>query len=219
VGSITPLIAALLFVASSSVASAQSIGDGRLPRAFVGAGVAPATDDADSRMRLVGDTSPLMWVIEGGARVAPRIGVGVEFVMPSTLTAETRGHTFDSTGRQEERVLLGLIRGRAWASDRIAVDVLGGAGVLFQHHEERTAPCFSGCAFTVQNDLDRRAPAFSVGADVPIRLAPHVAVSGLVRFYALQRGDTTTGLFATPWQFEFKSSTRFAAGVTARARW
>jgi hypothetical protein len=159
-----------------------------------------------------------MWLIEGGARVAPRIGIGVEFVMPSTLTAETRGHTFDSTGTQDEQVLLGLIRGRAWATDRIAVDVLGGVGVLFQHHEQRNAPCFTGCAVTLQNDLDRRAPAFSLGADVPVRLAPHVAVSGLVRIYALRRGDTT-GRFDTPWQFAFTSSTRFAVGVTARARW
>jgi len=218
VETLTLFVAALLFVASASVASAQSIGDAQLPRAYVGAGVAPATNDAESRMRLGGNTSPLMWLIEGGARVAPRIGVGVEYVQPSTLTAETRGRSFDATGRQEERLLTGLIRGRAWGSGRLAVDVVGGAGVLFQHHEQRDAPCFSGCAVTVQNDLNRQAPAFSLGADVPVRLAPHIGISGVVRFYALRRGDTTA-LPGTPWQFSYTSSTRFAVGVTARARW
>jgi hypothetical protein len=219
VGRITSLTAALLVIVCSGIVSAQSIGEGQLPRAFVGAGVAPATSDAESRMRLGGDNSPLMWLIEGGARVAPRIGVGVEVVMPSTLTAETHGQSFNDTGRQDERVLTGLIRGGAWTSHRLAVDVVGGAGVLFQHHELTRAPCFSGCAVTLQNDLDRRAPAFSLGADVPARLAPHVAVSGLVRIYALRRGDRTTALPPAPWQFEFTSSTRFAIGVTGRARW
>jgi hypothetical protein len=171
-------------------------------------------------MRLGGDASPLMWLIEGSARVAPRIGIGAEFVQPSTLTAQTHGQSFNETGKQEERLVIGLIRGRAWTSDRLAVDVVGGAGALFQHHERRVAPCFSGCAVTLQNDLDRRAPAFSLGADMPVRLGPHVGVSGLVRFYALRRGDQTTRFPAiVPWQFEFKSSTRFAVGVTARARW
>jgi len=72
---------------------------------------------------------------------------------------------------------------------------------------------------TLQTDLDRRAPALSLGADVPVRLGPHVGVSGLVRLYALRRGDQTTALPEVPWQFEFKSSTRFAVGITGRARW
>jgi len=212
------LTTALLLMLCCRGAHAQSV-DTALPRAFVGAGVAPATDDGDSRMRL-NDGSSLVWVVEGGARLAPRIGVGVEFVQPSDVTASTAGASFNSSGRQTERVLIGLLRGRAWGSGRIAVDVVGGVGVIFQHHELSAAPCFSGCAVTVQDDLDHRAPAFTLGADLPVRVAPHFGVSGLIRLYALRRGDHTTQLpVITPWQFEYTSSTRFAVGVTGRAGW
>lgn len=215
------LIAALLLalLLAPCAAHAQSIDNARLPRAFVGGGVAPATNDGDSRMRL-NDGSSFIWLVEGGARVAPRIGIGAEFAQPADVTASTAGRSFNASGRQAERILIGLARSRAWGSDRVAIDVVGGAGVLFQHHELRVAPCFSGCAITQQQVLDRRAPAFSFGADAPVRIGRHFGINGLARFYVLRRGDHTTELpVSIPWQFEYTSSTRLAVGVTGRARW
>jgi hypothetical protein len=212
------LLIALLLIACCRDTYAQSIADARLPRAFVGAGIGTATSDADSRMRL-NDGSALVWLLEGGARVSSRFGIGVELFQPSLLTGSTSGISFTSAGRQIERALVGLVRARVGASDRLAVDLVGGGGVLFQHHELRNGPC-SGCAVTFQSDFDQRAPAFVVGVDVPVRAGRHFEVDPLVRYYALQRGDHTTELpTLVPWQFEFKSSARLAFGINGRARW
>ncbi len=187
---------------------------------FFGGGVAPATDDAASRMRLFGDGSSLVWLIESGAAVSSRVGVGVEFTRPTTLDAETSGRSFWASGRQRERILVGLLRARVTGSDRVALDLVGGAGVLLQHHEQRQAPCFSGCADTIAEELDHQAPAFALGADVPLRVTPHVWLNAAIRWYALRRGDHVTGFPAEiPWQFEWRSSNRFAMGVTGRVGW
>jgi hypothetical protein len=191
-----------------------------LPRAFVGAGVVPATSDADARMRLFGERSSLVWFIEGGAALSPRIGLGAEFAQPTAVTASTSGRSFNASGRQEERVLMGLVRGRVWAIDRVAFDVVGGVGLLFQHHELRFAPCFTGCPDTARETLNRHAPAVAVGAEVPIRIGRHVAVTGIARYYALRRGEHVSEVpVVIPWQYEWRSSARFGLGVTGRAVW
>lgn len=191
-----------------------------LPRAFVGTGLGPATSDAESRMRLFGEGSSLIWFLEGGVAVTTRVGVGVEFARPTTVSAVTSGRSFHASGRQKERVLVGLLRVRAFGFHRLALDVVGGAGLLFQHHELRFAPCFSGCDDTTRETLDRRAPAFALGADVPLRLSRHFLVSGLVRYYALRRGEHVTEMpVLVPWQYEWKSSTRLAVGISGRAGW
>ena len=212
------LAIALLLIGCCHGTYAQPIVDPRLPRAFVGAGVGMATADADSRMRL-NDGSALVWLFEGGASVSSRFGIGVELFQPSVLTGSTSGISFTSAGRQIERVLVGLVRARVGASDRLAVDLVGGGGVLFQHHELRNGPC-SGCPITFQSDFDQRAPAFVAGVDVPVRAGRHFEVDPTVRYYALQRGDHTTALpNIVPWQFEFKSSARLAFVINGRARW
>ena len=177
-----------------------------------------ATADADSRMR-INDGSALVWLLEGGARVSRRLAIGVELFQPSTLTGFTSGRSFASSGRQTERAVLGLMRARLAGSDRLAVDAVGGGGVLFQHHELRNAPC-AGCAVTFAQDFDQEAPAFALGVDTPIRAGSHVDVVPVLRYYALARGDHTTALpDVVPWQFEFTSSARLLLAVNGRARW
>jgi hypothetical protein len=191
-----------------------------LPRAFVGAGLGAGTSDAERRMRLVGEGSSLIWLVEGGAALATRVGVGVEFARPTAVSASTSGRSFNTSGRQEERVLVGLVRVRAFGFDRWTLDVAGGGGLLFQHHELRFAPCVSGCNDTTREVLDRRAPAFAFGADVPVRLGRHFAVSALARYYALFRGEHVTELpVLVPWPYEWKSSRRLAISISGRAGW
>ena len=191
-----------------------------LARVFVGAGIGPATDDNASRMRIADDGSSLLWFVEGGARLSSRLGVGAEFTQAAEVTGATSGRSFNSSGRQRERTIIGLLRARAAASETVAIDLVGGGGVLFQHHELRFAPCFSGCADSRRESIDRRAPAFVLGADVPFRLGRHIGLSAVTRFYWLRReqriSDTTT---LVPWQYETTSSTRLAIGVSARATW
>jgi hypothetical protein len=100
------------------------------------------------------------------------------------------------------------------------MDIVGGAGVLFQHHERRVAPCFSGCANTIEETLENRAPVFALGIEVPILPASRVAVSPFVRLYWLRRGEHVTELpDSIPFQYEWRSSTRVAFGVTGRLVW
>jgi hypothetical protein len=212
-------ILVFLFCASRDLQAQEPV-PAPLNRAFAGGGVGRGTDDHASRMRLANEGSSMLWFIEGGTRLTSRIGLGAEFTQTPVLTAATSGRSFNESGRQRERMAIGLLRARAAASERVAIDVVGGAGVLVQHHELRSAPCFSGCADARRESIDDRAPAFVLGADVPFRLGRHIGLSAITRYYALRRAervsDTATLI---PWQYETKPSARLAIGVSARASW
>lgn len=213
-------VATVLCLCTGASAQTPEQPSAPLPRGFVGGGAAPATSDAGSRMRLSGEGSSFLWFIEGGAAISSRVGAGAEFVQPTAVAASTSGSSFHASGKQEERVLVGLLRGRTFSRANVAVDVVGGAGVLFQHHEQRFAPCFSGCPDTVSEMLNRKAPSFMLGAEIPIRLARHAAITGTARYYYLRRGEHVTELPAlSPWQYEWRSSTRLSVGIAARALW
>jgi hypothetical protein len=158
-------------------------------------------------------------LIEGGARLWRPLGVGMEFFRLPTISASTRGQSFNSSGSQTERVVVGVLRARTVATDRLAVDVVGGGGVLFQHHELERAPCFTGCAAS-HSSVDRRAPAFALGFDVPFQPVPHIEVTWLTRFYALRRDDNV-GQPRAPvvWQLETKPSALMFIAISARGTW
>jgi hypothetical protein len=214
------IAASVLLFCGSVDAQAQEPSPAPLVRAFIGGGLGPGTDDSGSRMRLATEGSSMHWFIEGGARLLPRVGVGAEFVQTAVLTAATSGRSFNESGTQRERMLVGLLRARAGGTDRVALDLVGGAGVLFQHHERRFAPCFTGCADSLRDSRDGHAPAFVLGADVPFQVGRHLGLSVVTRCYALRRAeriaDTATLL---PWQYETRPSTRLTIGVSARATW
>jgi hypothetical protein len=218
-----PVAAALLIVVCSCrVVSAQIPDDdsGAMPRAFIGAGVTGANSDAGSRIRLFEEESSLVWLIEGSVALSRHVGVGVEFGRPSTVSATTSGNSFHESGRQTERLLIGLLRARVMNFSHGALEVVAGGGVLFQHHERRFAPCFSGCEDLLQQTLDHRAPTLAFGVDAPIPLTRHFSVGAVARVYALDRGKhTTEDRVLIPWPFEWKSSTRISAGATARLTW
>ena len=102
-----------------------------------------------------------------------------------------------------------------------AVDVVGGAGVLFQHHEMGGCePAVVRCEDTSGPALDERAAAFMGGLDVPIHLAPHFAVAAALRAYFLRRSNHISGGdISYPWQQEWRPSTRAAVAVNARLLW
>ena len=194
-----------------------------LPRAFVGAGAGLSSNDAASRMRLYEEGLARMWLVEAGAAVTGRLGVGVEYSQPSGATAFTTVGAGQAqiAGRQEERVLLATVRARAIGMNRWALDLMGGAGVLFQHHESGgCVPAQTRCDNTSGRFLDERAPGFVVGLEVPVRVAPHFEVVTSARAFALRRGEHTseTDINLT-WQYEWRSSTRAALVVVGRAVW
>ena len=194
-----------------------------LPVVFVGAGFGPSTNDASSRMRLYEDGLATTWIVDGGVAVADRIGLGVEYSRPSAATAFTTfgAGRFQSSGRQEEQALIGVLRMRLTATPRWALDVVGGAGVLFQHHASGLCePAQAACDAADGPSRDEHALALAAGADVPITLARHFAIVPAVRAYWLRRGEHTSDTdINLPWQFEWKSSTRVAAFASGRVIW
>jgi hypothetical protein len=191
-----------------------------LPRVFLGAGVGHAASDPASRMRLFDDGAGLIWFIDAGAALTPRIGLGVEFAQPAAVAGTSIGRGFRASGRQEERVFIGLLRVRVSAVDRVALDVVGGAGLLFQHHELGSTLCSLECADSMREVLNRRAPAFAFGADVPMYVGRRFWITAVGRYYALRRGNNLAEpTDSIAWQYESKSSTQFAVGIGGRIGW
>ena len=116
-----------------------------------------------------------------------------------------------------ERLLIGLGRVRVAGSSRWGVDVIGGAGALFQHHESLEAFCGT-CTDFRRAIVDHVAPAFVVGADVPVRVAGPLWLGAVVRYHVLARGShqTQVPVLFVPWQDEWKSSRRLAVGLDFR---
>lgn len=220
---ITFLSLLLLFGCAVTPAWSQSSGSTfvALPRAFAGVGVGFSSKDADSRMRLGSDVSPVVWLIEGGVSFSSRVGLGVEFVRVGDATGSTSGNGWTSSGTQQERHLIGLMRGRLFGGTHLALDVVGGVGVLMQHHERLEALCYVGVCNPRSDTLDENSRAFAFGADVTLGGNRHFSVVTLARYYVLERGDhkSTAPLFDVPWQYEWSSSTRFTFAVTARVGW
>jgi len=208
----------LAVIASAPQAFAQS---SELPRGLIGAFVMLSDGDPESRMRLGGEARP--WVLAGelGVRLAPRFGIGAEAIDLGIATGETRGASFHSTGEQRERAVVGLMRVRVTGRERIAFDLVGGAGALFQRHTAETAPCFSGCAVSSPTAYSHRAPVLVAGADMPIRFGRRFSIAAIGRYYGLRRGDNTPDdpRQPIPWQFEHHSSARFGVGGSARVTW
>jgi hypothetical protein len=189
----------------------------------VGGGIGLATNDAGSRMRLVEEGLATASVVEAGAAVMPRLGIGVEYSQPSAATAFTTvglGRA-QIAGRQEERVILGVLRGRLTGTRRWALDLVGGAGVLFQHHESGgCVPAVVRCENTSGPAVDERAPAFVFGIDVPVRVARHLEIAAAARVYSLRRGEHTTAQdINLSWQFEWRPSMRGVATLNGRFVW
>ena len=126
-----------------------------------------------------------------------RLGFGIEYAQLRLVYGEvvTGAGRNQVVGRQEECVLVGLLRVRLWAADRWAWDAVGGAGVTFQHHESGwCVPPKPLCEIdTGRSTLDRRAPVFALGSEVPIRIVRNIAIVPAVRAYSLLavvlRGD------------------------------
>jgi hypothetical protein len=174
-------------------------------------------------MRLFEEGIATALVVEAGAALGARIGIGVEYSRPSAATADTTvgAGRFQIAGRQEEQVILGLLRGRLAGTGRWALDVVGGAGALFQHHVSGgCAPPVARCEDTSGPVVDERAWAFVVGADVPISVGHHFEVSAALRVYNLRRGEHTSAQdINLSWQYEWRTSTRAAVTFNGRLVW
>jgi hypothetical protein len=217
-------IAALLGAVPASAQPAQPE-QLRLASGFVGASFGLSTNDAASRMRLYEEGRAYLWLVEAGFAISERVGLGVEFSRPSAATAFTTvglGRA-QISGTLTERALVGLLRGRLATVGRAAFDIVGGAGMLLQHHETGgCVPAQSRCEATDGASLDELARAFAMGLDIPTRVAAHFELAAMVRAYFLRRGEHTTISERDPnitWQNEWRSSTRTAVLFNGRVVW
>jgi hypothetical protein len=184
---------------------------------FVGGGFARASDDTVERIGFR-NTSPgpesssaRVWLVETMVFVIGRIGAGAELANLGTVVGSIQTASFSQRHVQNETVLLGVVRVRAARRDRLALDVMGGAGTVLQHRETRVA--YRHVRTQTDTIDDRRSPAFVLGVDTPITIAPHVAVVPHVRWYFLHRGV----LYAP--SFSRSASTRPAIGLSGRLIW
>lgn len=192
-----------------------------MPAGFVGAGLGVTTNDAASRMRLYEEGVATMWLVEAAAGLSERISIGAEYSQPSAAATATLTKSGTFSGRQEERVLVGLLRARLAGVNRFAIDAVGGGGVLFQNHRSgRCDPSPQRCDDTSRSSVSHHAPVWALGLDAPIRVAAHFELVPSVRGYFLRRGEHTSALIPDlEFPFEWRSSTRVAAVVSARVVW
>jgi hypothetical protein len=196
----------------------------RLPRVYGGASFGLwLSNDTQSRGKPFSEPDGDTWVVEAGGAPLRRIGVAVERDRTRTVAGRTDTITFRTSGTQTERMALGLVRGRvAWSKD-VAVDAIGGAGILYQRYEARETVCLVGfrpCVDTRNETLNRRSPAFMIGGETPFRVAPHVFVVPHVRVYFLRRGEHhSSAIERVPWQLEWSSSTRGMIGLSGQVGW
>jgi hypothetical protein len=183
----------------------------------VGAGLLAGSSDASNRIRFPDDHRERLWLIEFGAPVNSRVSIGAEFVSLGTVTGGTSGRSFELREKQTERLLQGAVRVRAARGGRVALDVMGSSGVLFQKRDTTFETCYfagsnPGCS-DVFDDEGRQALALGAGVDVPVALTSHIAVTPMMRFLALRRGDFE-GFNSLR-----QSSTRLVVGVSGRIGW
>jgi hypothetical protein len=200
------LTCAMLAIAPHS-ADAQS-----QARGFVGVALLGASDDTSNRVRFPDEGASRVLALEADLMRAGTLAIGVEASHLGSVTGAYNAQCCIFRDEQREIAVLGVLRERVWNSARVALDIVGGAGALFQHRETLIADrFFPSAASTVIED--RGSPAFVLGADLPIALAEHLALSPELRWYFLQRGSLDT-LNVTR-----QSSNRPAVGVSGRLTW
>jgi hypothetical protein len=189
-----------------------------LPRVQGGISVGVTSDD--SKHRLPGGRTDRWWIatIDGGVAVSERIGVSAEFVRwPEARATSSPRQDFHTSSTQREWTLVGLIRTRVTASQRAAVDVLAGGGIL-RRSSDRV--CRGTCGNAGTASLLQSRPVVALGADVPIRVGPHATVGWFARWYALRRGEQTTASQGSAFgQFGWSPSTRVTLGASLHVNW
>ena len=115
------------------------------------------------------------------------MGLGLAFVPFTEINGSHNIALLAVSDRQREQAWVAELRLRAGATPRVAMDVVGGAGLLRQQREG-TFACNFTCAVANTAEPSHTSPAFSVGLDVPLQLGPHLSLAALGRIYWMRRG-------------------------------
>ena len=156
---------------------------------FIGGGVGVTSSAAEGRVQATAfpEGSLLAPRIEAGLALGRRVGLGLAFVPFTEINGSHNIALLAVSDRQREQAWVAELRLRAGATPRVAMDVVGGAGLLRQQREG-TFACNFTCAVANTAEPSHTSPAFSVGLDVPLQLGPHLSLAALGRIYWMRRG-------------------------------
>jgi len=196
-----------------------------LPRLFGGIGFESLKNDVPSRngSQTLQNTYALEVVrldslamrMEGGGAIAAWLGAGIEFLGLPTRDAVSRTIILRGTTHRAEKLVIGVVRGRLFGRQPIAVDLVGGIGAIFQDYELRTEVCGlsgPGCVVTFDERLNRASRAVVVGIDAPVRIVSHLWAIPEIRFYHAPPPQLANGR-------QWRSPDRRAIGITGRVGW
>jgi hypothetical protein len=210
IGLLSVVIGVLSFTTVLQAQSTPTAGH-TFERVFVGIGVMCGTDDSEHRVTLPGSGtsgSPIASTIDAGVWLSHRVGIGVEYLKPSTVELDINSIFGSIVQTERETVFAVTGRVRAARLSRATVDLTAGLGPLWQDWNTTPASC---CSQTVATSQEKTRAGLA-GVDISVLLAPHFAIAPVARVYWFSRNSNRD------WP-HYGSSTRLLAGLLASAVW
>ena len=156
------------------------------------------SDNARNRVSFGrGESEGVPWQIEGGLNITPRLRIAGELSFWGRRSSSWSSPDRLRRDRQSEKVAQVTARYRVVAAPRVALWAIGGTGVLFDDYELRirtacvNPPPGPQCDFVYPEQ--ERFVTFSAGAEVAVRLVPHLEITGTMRWTSLARPDRRNG--------------------------
>jgi len=202
---------ALLIGTMPILAEAQTIA----PRFFAGAGIGFGIDDAVERFTSlypgVSDTFVRAWLADGGGWVTPRVAIGAELFRPPEITARVSRSVQVLDETERETALLATLRIRPFGGRIVAVDALGGGGLLITSRQRSGRLFLPWQNESFSSSESATTSTFVGGVDLTLHAARHWDIAPLVRLYRFNR-DVTGSMID-------HSSNHFIFGFITRATW
>ncbi len=201
-------LVALGVLAHIATASAQTTAP---IRGFAGAAIALASADPPREGRSNADSGNGIWLLEGALFVTKRAAIGAELVWLGTNVTAGGSPRFQIEEEHQERALFGTVRIRLVSHTRGAVDVVAGAGALFQRRLTRALSVPEA-----STEVAQTSPAYLARVELPFQIARHVALGPSAGVYVLRRPDATDSLLNLT---RTQPSTRVTLSLLARVGW
>lgn len=180
-------------------------------RGFVGAAIGVANADPPREGRSNADSGNGIWLIEGALFVGRHVAIGAEWAALGTNVSAGGSPRFQIEEEHRERALFGTVRVRLLKQGRGAVDLVAGAGTLFQRRltQALSVP-------EASTDVAHTSPAYLARVEIPFQVARNFVLSPSAGVYVLRRPDATESLLNLT---RTQPSTRAMVGLTARVAW
>jgi hypothetical protein len=204
-------VAAVALVACAPAAAMAQPTD----RFFAGAGLAIGVNDlverASQNFPGIANTLSHAWIVDGGGWLTPRIAISGELFKPPEITAGVSRAVQTIEETEQETALTATVRLRAFARQLLAIDLLGGGGVLVLNRQLVGEVTFPQQHQAFNTSERRTSTAFVGGVDMTLHAVGRLDVAPILRVYRFNRD--------VPGSLVDHSSNRFLVGIVARAAW